>query len=71
MVKEIPLVWLAASACTGCSVSLLNAASPRIKNMLVDEIIPGVHVNLRFHQKTGGSSENGWRLSVFVWAVEY
>jgi hydrogenase small subunit len=50
MVKEIPVVWLAASACTGCSVSLLNAASPRINNVLLDEIIPGVHVNLRFHQ---------------------
>ena len=50
MVKEIPLVWLPASACTGCSVSLLNSASPTIKNILVDQIIPGVHLNLRFHQ---------------------
>ncbi len=50
MVKEIPVVWLAASACTGCSVSLLNSASPTIKNILVDQIIPGVHINLRFHQ---------------------
>jgi len=49
-VKEIPLVWLAASACTGCSISLLNSASPTIKNILVDQIIPGVHINLRFHQ---------------------
>ena len=50
MIKEIPLVWLAASACTGCSVSLLNSASPKIKNILIDEIVPGVHINLRFHQ---------------------
>ncbi len=50
MVKEIPLVWLAASACTGCSISLLNSASPRIKNILIDQIIPGVHINLRYHQ---------------------
>ena len=50
MVKEVPLVWLAASGCTGCSVSLLNSASPTIKNILVDQIIPGVHINLRFHQ---------------------
>ncbi len=49
MVKEIPVVWLQAAACTGCSVSLLNAQSPSIKNLLVDEVIPGVHVNLRFH----------------------
>ena len=50
MVKEIPLVWLAGAACTGCSVSLLNSTSPRIKNVLIDEIVPGVHINLRFHQ---------------------
>jgi hydrogenase small subunit len=49
MVKEIPLVWLPAAACTGCSVSLLNTASPTIKNLLVDPVIPGVHINLRFH----------------------
>ncbi len=49
MVKEVPLVWLAASACTGCSISLLNSASPTIKNILIDQIIPGVHINLRFH----------------------
>lgn len=50
MVQEIPVVWLAASSCTGCSISLLNSASPSIKNLLVDEVIPGVHINLRFHQ---------------------
>jgi hydrogenase small subunit len=50
MVKEVPLVWLAASSCTGCSISLLNSASPSIKNILIDQIIPGVHINLRFHQ---------------------
>ena len=49
MAKEIPLVWLPAAACTGCSVSVLNTASPTIKNVLVDEVIPGIHLNLRFH----------------------
>ena len=58
MVKEIPLVWLAASGCTGCSISLLNSASPTIKNLLVDQVIPGVHINLRFHQTImAGSGE--------------
>ncbi len=58
MVKEIPLIWLAASGCTGCSVSLLNSASPTIKNILVDQIIPGIHINLRFHQTImAGSGE--------------
>jgi hydrogenase small subunit len=49
MVKEIPVVYFQASACTGCAVSLLNTASPTIKNVLVDQIAPGVHINLRFH----------------------
>lgn len=49
MVQEVPLVWLAGSACTGCSISLLNSASPTIKNILIDQIIPGMHINLRFH----------------------
>jgi len=49
MVKEIPLIWLPASGCTGCTISLLNSASPTIKNILVDQILPGVHINLKFH----------------------
>ncbi len=49
MAKEIPLLWLPAAACTGCSVSLLNTADPSIKSLLVDEVVPGVHVSLRFH----------------------
>ncbi len=58
MAQEIPVLWLAASSCTGCSVSLLNSASPSIKNVLVDEVIPGVHINLRFHQTVmAGSGE--------------
>ncbi|MBG7616935.1 MAG: hydrogenase small subunit [Chloroflexi bacterium] len=49
MAKEIAVIWFQAASCTGCSVSLLNSASPTIKNVLVDQIIPGVHINLRFH----------------------
>jgi hydrogenase small subunit len=49
MVKELPVVYLQAAACTGCAVSLLNTASPTIKNVLIDQIAPGVHINLRFH----------------------
>lgn len=50
MAKEIPVIWMGAAACTGCSISLLNAESPRIENVLIDEVIPGVHVNLRYHE---------------------
>jgi hydrogenase small subunit len=45
---EIPVVWIQCATCTGCSVSVLNSVSPTIKNVLVDEVIPGKHINLRF-----------------------
>ncbi|MFP3879812.1 MAG: hydrogenase small subunit [Dehalococcoidia bacterium] len=49
MVKELPVVYLQTAACSGCAVSLLNTASPTIKNVLIDQIAPGIHINLRFH----------------------
>ena len=47
-VQEIPLVWIQAGTCTGCSVSVLNSVSPTIKNVLIDEVVPGKHINLKF-----------------------
>ncbi len=47
--REYPLLWLQGGACTGCSVSLLNSVSPSARNVLVDEMIPGKHINMRFH----------------------
>jgi hydrogenase small subunit len=59
MVKELPVVWLQMATCTGCSVSLLNTASPTIKNVLIDQVLPGVHINLRFHATVmAGSGES-------------
>jgi hydrogenase small subunit len=49
MVKELPVVYLQGAACTGCTISLLNSASPTIKNLLIDQVVPGVHINLKFH----------------------
>ena len=49
MVKELPVIWLQASTCTGCTISLLNSASPTIRNILIDQVIPGIHINLKFH----------------------
>jgi hydrogenase small subunit len=49
MVKELPVIYLQAAACTGCAVSMLNSASPTIKNVLIDQLAPGVHINLKFH----------------------
>ncbi len=48
-IQETPVVWLAAGACSGCSVSLLNALSPRIQDVLLDQVIPGHHIALNFH----------------------
>jgi hydrogenase small subunit len=49
MVKELPVIYYQAAACTGCAVTTLNTASPTIKNVLIDQIAPGVHINLKFH----------------------
>jgi hydrogenase small subunit len=55
---EFPVIWLQCATCTGCSVSILNSVSPTVKNLLVDEVIPGKHVNLRFQATVmAGSGE--------------
>ena len=48
-VKEYPVIWLQGASCTGCSVSVLNAVSPKIQNLLLDEVVPGKQINMRFH----------------------
>lgn len=45
---EYPVLWVQGATCTGCSVSVLNSERPSVKNVLVDEVIPGKHVNLRY-----------------------
>jgi len=47
--NEIPAIWLQGAACTGCSVSLMNAVNPKVQNLILDEIVPGKQVRLRFH----------------------
>jgi hydrogenase small subunit len=47
--KEYPIIWLQGAGCTGCSVSILNAVSPRIQNLLLDEMVPGHQLRLLFH----------------------
>ena len=55
---EYPVIWLQCATCTGCSVSVLNSVSPTIKNVLIDEVVPGKHINLRFHATVmAGSGE--------------
>jgi len=47
-VKQIPVVWYQAASCSGDSVALLNTTNPNVRQVLVDEIVPGVHINLLF-----------------------
>ena len=47
--EEVPVIWIQVAGCSGCSVSILNSVSPSIKNILLDELLPGKHINLRFH----------------------
>lgn len=48
-IQETPVVWLASGCCSGCSVSLLNSLSPRIQDVLLDQVLPGHHIALNFH----------------------
>jgi hydrogenase small subunit len=48
-VTEYPVIWLQGGACSGCSVSVLNVLSPKIQEVLLNQVVPGSHVSLRFH----------------------
>lgn len=48
-VAEIPVIWMATGACTGCSVSLLNAGSPTVRFALAGDVLPGKRLALAFH----------------------
>jgi hydrogenase small subunit len=48
-VAETPVIWIQAGSCSGCSVSVLNAVNPYINNVIVNEVVPGQHVSLRYH----------------------
>ncbi len=47
--SEVPVIWVQGAACSGCSVTVLNSVHPSIQNILLDEVVPGKHINLRFH----------------------
>jgi hydrogenase small subunit len=48
-VAELPLIWMATGSCTGCSVTLLNAAAPTVRFALVGNILPDKRLSLGFH----------------------
>jgi len=45
----IPVIYLEGSACTGCATSTLCTEYPAIKNILLEDIIPGFKLNFLFH----------------------
>jgi len=45
----IPVVYLTGSACSGCATSLLCSEYPSIKNILLQDIIPGFKLEFLFH----------------------
>jgi len=47
--QEVPVVWLQGGGCTGCTVSLANSAFPSLRNILIDQILPGTHISLVYH----------------------
>jgi len=55
-VKEIPAVWIGGGTCGGCSISALNTVAPSIKNVLIDEVVPGRHISLKFHTNISAGS---------------
>jgi hydrogenase small subunit len=48
-VKEYPIIWLQASTCSGCSVSVINTIHPSIKNVILEQVLPGHKLILAYH----------------------
>jgi hydrogenase small subunit len=48
-VKEYPIIWLQASTCSGCSVSVINTIHPSIKNVILEQVLPGHKLVLAYH----------------------
>lgn len=48
-VKEYPILWLQASTCSGCSVSVINTIHPSIKNVILEQVLPGHKLLLNYH----------------------
>jgi hydrogenase small subunit len=55
-IREIPAVWIGGGTCGGCSISMLNTVAPSIKQVLIDEVVPGRHISLRFHMNISAGS---------------
>ena len=48
-IERIHVIWLPGQACTGCTVSLLNASHPSVLDLLTGFIPPAAGVTLDYH----------------------
>ncbi len=48
--ERTPVIWLQAQSCSGCSVSILNAAEPDIATVITE------HISLNYHQTLMGGT---------------
>ena len=74
-VTEYPIIWLQASTCSGCSVSVINTIHPSIKNVILEQILPGHQLILTYHgtlmAATGELSTDAARESVEKYRGKY
>ena len=48
-IKQYPIIWLQTSTCSGCSVSVINTIHPSIKNVILEQVLPGHQLILSYH----------------------
>ncbi len=54
----IPVIYLQGAACTGCATSTLCSSYPSIKNILLQDIVPGFKLEFIFHPTIMAASGN-------------
>lgn len=74
-VHEYPIIWLQTSTCSGCSVSVINTIHPSIKNVILEQVLPGHQLILTYHgtlmAATGSLSVETARQSAEKYAGKY
>jgi len=48
-IRQYPIIWLQTSTCSGCSVSVINTIHPSIKNVILEQVLPGHQLVLAYH----------------------
>jgi hydrogenase small subunit len=48
-IQKYPIIWLQTSTCSGCSVSVINTIHPSIKNVILEQVLPGHQLILTYH----------------------